>query len=38
MILLLSSSLITAVKLMVGAYPRWEGTAPSDTQRIYFAS
>jgi 1-acyl-sn-glycerol-3-phosphate acyltransferase len=38
MILLLSSSLITAVKLMVGAYPRWEGTAPSDTQRIYFAN
>ncbi len=38
MILLLSNSLITAVKLMVGAYPRWEGTAPSDTQRIYFAN
>ena len=38
MILLLSNSLITAVKLMVGAYPRWEGTAPSDKQRIYFAN
>jgi 1-acyl-sn-glycerol-3-phosphate acyltransferase len=36
--LLLSNSLITMVKLMVGAYPRWEGTAPSDTQRIYFAN
>ena len=35
--MLLSNSLITAVKLMVGAYPRWEGTAPSDKQRIYFA-
>jgi 1-acyl-sn-glycerol-3-phosphate acyltransferase len=38
MILLLSNSLITLVKLVVGAYPRWEGAAPSDTQRIYFAN
>jgi 1-acyl-sn-glycerol-3-phosphate acyltransferase len=38
MILLLSNSLITLVKLVVGAYPRWEGAAPSDMQRIYFAN
>ncbi|MGL4575294.1 MAG: lysophospholipid acyltransferase family protein [Burkholderiaceae bacterium] len=26
------------VRVLVGAYPRWIGTAPSATQRIYFAN
>ena len=34
----LSEVLISSVRLLVGAYPRWEGAAPSDTQRIYFAN
>jgi 1-acyl-sn-glycerol-3-phosphate acyltransferase len=30
--------LVGVVKLLVGAYARWIGTAPSTTQRIYFAN
>jgi 1-acyl-sn-glycerol-3-phosphate acyltransferase len=26
------------MKMLVGAYPRWEGCLPSDAQRIYFAN
>ena len=33
-----SALLVGVVKLLVGAYARWVGTAPSDTQRIYFAN
>ena len=25
-------------RLLVGAYPQWQGCAPSRTQRIYFAN
>jgi 1-acyl-sn-glycerol-3-phosphate acyltransferase len=31
-------ALVGLVKLLVGAYPRWIGCAPSDAQRIYFAN
>jgi 1-acyl-sn-glycerol-3-phosphate acyltransferase len=34
----LSSLLIGAVRLLVGATPRWVGTTPSNAQRIYFAN
>ena len=34
----LSKVLIRTVRLLVGAYPRWEGSAPSAAQRIYFAN
>lgn len=34
----LSELLIRTVHLLVGAYPRWEGSAPNATQRIYFAN
>ena len=34
----LSEILIRTVRLLVGAYPRWEGTAPSNVQRVYFAN
>jgi 1-acyl-sn-glycerol-3-phosphate acyltransferase len=34
----LSKTLIRTVRLLVGAYPRWEGSAPSAAQRIYFAN
>jgi 1-acyl-sn-glycerol-3-phosphate acyltransferase len=34
----LSLLLVGAVKLVVGAYPRWIGCAPEATQRIYFAN
>lgn len=34
----LSTLLIGAVRLLVGASPRWQGTLPSHTQRIYFAN
>lgn len=30
--------LVGVVKLLVGAYARWVGTAPSNAQRIYFAN
>jgi 1-acyl-sn-glycerol-3-phosphate acyltransferase len=30
--------LVALVKLLVGAYPRWLGSAPSAAQRIYFAN
>ncbi len=30
--------LVGLVKLLVGAYPRWLGSAPEPTQRIYFAN
>lgn len=33
-----SALLVGVVKLLVGAYARWIGTTPSDTQRIYFAN
>lgn len=34
----LSELLIRTVRLLVGAYPRWEGSAPNSNQRIYFAN
>ncbi|MBN8281309.1 MAG: 1-acyl-sn-glycerol-3-phosphate acyltransferase, partial [Gammaproteobacteria bacterium] len=30
--------LVSVVRLLVGAYPRWLGCGPADTQRIYFAN
>jgi 1-acyl-sn-glycerol-3-phosphate acyltransferase len=30
--------LVAVVRLLVGAYPRWLGSAPSSAQRIYFAN
>jgi 1-acyl-sn-glycerol-3-phosphate acyltransferase len=33
-----SALLVGFVKLMVGAYARWIGSAPAATQRIYFAN
>lgn len=33
-----SALLVGFVKLMVGAYARWIGTRPANTQRIYFAN
>jgi 1-acyl-sn-glycerol-3-phosphate acyltransferase len=30
--------LVGVMKVLVGAYPRWEGCLPSDAQRIYFAN
>jgi 1-acyl-sn-glycerol-3-phosphate acyltransferase len=35
---MLSSLLVAAVKIFIGAYPRWVGSRPNDTQRIYFAN
>ena len=35
---MLSSLLVAAVKVFIGAYPRWVGSRPTDTQRIYFAN
>lgn len=35
---MLSSLLVAAVKIFIGAYPRWIGSRPTDTQRIYFAN
>jgi 1-acyl-sn-glycerol-3-phosphate acyltransferase len=34
----LSEILIRTVRFLVGAYPRWEGSAPNANQRIYFAN
>ncbi len=34
----LSSLLIGAVRIVVGAAPRWEGSQPSIAQRLYFAN
>lgn len=34
----LSSLLIGTVRLLVGATPRWVGSTPTNTQRIYFAN
>lgn len=34
----LTKILIRTVHLLVGAYPRWQGSAPSAAQRIYFAN
>lgn len=36
--MLISRLLIAIVHLLVGASPRWLGTAPAPTQRIYFAN
>ena len=33
-----STLLIGTVRLLVGASPRWIGSAPTNTQRIYFAN
>jgi 1-acyl-sn-glycerol-3-phosphate acyltransferase len=30
--------LVGLMKVLVGAYPRWQGCLPSDAQRIYFAN
>ena len=35
---MLSSLLVAAVKIFIGAYPRWVGSRPNDTQRINFAN
>ena len=35
---MLSSLLVAVVKVFIGAYPRWVGSRPTDTQRIYFAN
>lgn len=35
---MLTALLTGAVRLLVGAYPRWLGCQPVDTQRIYFAN
>ena len=35
---MLSSLLVAAVKVFIGAYPRWVASRPTDTQRIYFAN
>lgn len=35
---MLAQLLVALVKLLVGAYPRWLGCAPSNSQRIYFAN
>jgi 1-acyl-sn-glycerol-3-phosphate acyltransferase len=35
---MLSRLLVAAVKLFIGAYPRWRGSQPSAAQRIYFAN
>lgn len=35
---MLARVLVAVVKLLVGAYPRWVGCAPSSAQRIYFAN
>jgi 1-acyl-sn-glycerol-3-phosphate acyltransferase len=35
---LIARALVTTVKLLVGAYPRWVGSTPSSAQRIYFAN
>ena len=32
------SGITLLTKLLVGAYPQWQGCAPSRTQRIYFAN
>lgn len=34
----ISSALSFVTRLLVGASPHWIGTAPVDTQRIYFAN
>ncbi len=34
----LSSALIAAVRALLGASPRWQGTPPTLAQRIYFAN
>ena len=36
--MLISHGMILAVKLLIGAYPRWQGCAPNERQRIYFAN
>lgn len=35
---MMSRVLVGLTKLLVGAYPRWLGCAPTDAQRIYFAN
>lgn len=35
---MIARSLVAMVKFLVGAYPRWIGSAPSTVQRIYFAN
>ena len=35
---MLSRLLVAAVKIFIGAYPRWVDCRPTDTQRIYFAN
>lgn len=35
---MISRLLVVFVRLLVGAYPRWLGSAPAQTQRIYFAN
>jgi 1-acyl-sn-glycerol-3-phosphate acyltransferase len=36
--LLLTQFFVWLVRFLVGAYPRWIGTSPSATQRIYFSN
>ncbi|HET8708191.1 MAG TPA: lysophospholipid acyltransferase family protein [Pseudomonadales bacterium] len=35
---MISSILLSIVRFLVGAYPRWQGCGPSAKQRIYFAN
>jgi len=35
---MISRALVGLTKVLVGAYPRWLGCAPTSTQRIYFAN
>lgn len=35
---MLSRVLVAAVKIFIGAYPRWIGSEPNGNQRIYFAN
>ena len=36
--MLISALLIGITSALVGAAPRWQGSAPSPAQRIYFAN
>ena len=35
---MISTILLSIVRFLVGAYPRWQGCEPAATQRIYFAN
>lgn len=35
---MIAQALIAATRFLVGGYPRWQGCAPQEQQRIYFAN